>query len=450
MPAPSALSLAEATEGGLPPEMHAAPSSPLRHHWASVLGGVLFARLFINHPIIVQTFAALLVPLALDMHVDRGSLSLALAGHLFCLGLVSPVYGYLIDKYGVRRVLVPCLLLTGLLLICVSAAPSLEVIIVLYLAMGLAGAAAAPTAWGKIVTSVIHKRRGLALSALSTTGGIGGALMPMAAAALIATVGWRATYVCLGVMMILGTVPILLAVTPRIVPQPTHAGASSGSSFKRILAQRQFWAMVVPGAAIGVSGAGLAVHYIPMLLDRGMSLEQATAFNALPNLVLVVTALLFGYFLDRTRPARAGIALSYISAFGFLLLAFGEGLTVIIGAALAGCAGGAEVGLIAYLCTRYFAPEDFGKVYGLAFFFWVVSQSVGAAAFGYGYTETGDYFVPLLASVGMLVLAPLALTQLGPYLYEGSAGSKADTAPSTESEITHAVETPRPIRFAGE
>ncbi|WP_333605221.1 MFS transporter [Novosphingobium sp.] len=415
------------------PEMHAVPHRPLRHRGPIVLGGVLFARLFINHPIIVQTFAALLVPLALDMHADRGSLSLALAGHLFCLGLVSPIYGYLIDRYGVRRVLVPCLFLTGLLLIGVSAAPSLEVIIVLYLAMGLVGAAAAPTAWGKIVTSVIHKRRGLALSSLSTTGGIGGALMPMAAAALIAAVGWRATYVCLGVMMILGTVPILLAVTPRTVPQPAGAKTSSGSSFKRILARRQFWAMVISGAAIGVSGSGLAVHYIPMLLDRGMTLEQATAFNALPNLVLVVTALLFGYFLDRTRPVLAGIALSYLSAFGFLLLAFGEGMTVIVGAAIAGCGGGAEVGLIAYLCTRYFASEDFGKVYGLAFFFWVVSQSVGAAAFGYGYTVTGDYLAPLLASVAILVLAPLALTQLGPYLFHGSGNSSADDSLSKGS-----------------
>ena len=431
MTAPSPMSLGEAAEGRW--QADDTLKRGLRHHWASVMGGVLFARLFINHPIIVQTFAALLVPLALDLHVDRGSLSLALAGHLFCLGLVSPIYGYMIDRYGVQRVLVPCLLLTGLLLISVSAAPNLEVIIVLYLAMGLAGAAAAPTAWGKIVTSVIHRRRGLALSALSTTGGIGGALMPMVAAALIATVGWRATYVCLGVMMILGTVPILLAVTPRIAPHPTMAKISSGSSFKRILARRQFWAMVIPGAAIGISGSGLAVHYIPMLLDRGMTLELATAFNALPNIVLVVTALLFGYLLDRTRPVVAGIALSYLSAFGFLLLAFGERAVIIGGAAIAGCAGGAEVGLIAYLCTRYFAPEDFGKVYGLAFFFWVVSQSVGAAAFGYGYTLTGEYLMPLLASVVMLVLAPLALTQLGPYLFHGPADPNANDIPSEGS-----------------
>ena len=403
------------------PDLRATTRDAPRQHWGPVLAGVLFARLFINHPIIVQTFAALLVPLALETHADRAQLSVALALHLLCLGLVSPVYGMLIDRYGVRRVLVPCLLLTGGLLASVAAAPNLGMIIALYVLMGLAGAAAAPTAWGKLVTAVIHSRRGLALSALSTTGGIGGALMPMLAAALIAGFGWRATYICLGLMMILGTVPVLLAVAPRAPPPPVRASDKEGSGFLQILRRPQFWAMIVPASAIGISGSGLAVHYIPMLLDRGASLQQATAFNALPNLMLVTTALVFGYFLDRTRPALAGIALSFVSAGGFLLLALGSGWGAVVGASLAGCAGGAEVGLIAYLCTRYFAPEDFGKTYGLAFFFWVLSQSAGAAAFGYGYTTTGDYLVSLLASAVALVLAPLTLSQLGPYLFHGTA-----------------------------
>ncbi|HKT53057.1 MAG TPA: MFS transporter [Caulobacteraceae bacterium] len=391
----------------------------VRRHWAPVVGGVLFARLFINHPLIVQTFGALLVPLSVAMHTDRGHLSLALSLHLLFQGAVSPVYGVMLDRYGVRRVLIPCLVLSGALLACAAMASNLAALTALYVLLGLTSAAAAPTAWSKIVTMVVHRRRGLALSALSTTGGIGGAVMPMLAAVLIGAVGWRGTYVWLGVLMVLGTVPVLLAVVPRDAAPAARAGGFGGSSLVDILRRPQFWAMVAPACAIGVACAGLAVHYIPMLMDRGVSLQQATAFNALPNLMLVVTALVFGHFIDRTRPVLAGIALSWAAACGFLVLAFGAGWAIIPGAAVAGCAGGAEIGLIGYLCTRYFAPEDFGKTYGLAFFFWILSQSVGAAAFGFAYAATGDYVVPLAGSAIALLLAPLALTRLGPYLFHG-------------------------------
>lgn len=425
------------------PDSRANACAGRRQHWAVVLAGVLFARLFINHPMIVQTYGTLLVPLSLQMHADRGALSMALALHLFCMGLVAPAYGVLIDRFGVRRVLVPCLLVTGILLACVSRVESLQALIAAYALMGLAGAAAAPTAWSKLVTMVIDKRRGLALSALTTTGGVGGALMPIVAGALIAAFGWRGTYVWLGLMMILGTVPVLLAVTSPAGPIGVRLQRSTNSSLMQILSRRQFWAMVVPACAIGVSVSGLAVHYIPMLLDRGVPLQQATALNALPGLMLVATALVFGYFLDRTRPALAGTVLSFISATGFLMLALGDGLVVVIGAALAGCAGGAEIGLVAYLCTRYFAPEDFGKTYGLAFFFWVLSQSVGAAAFGFGYAATGNYLAPLLVTAGALVLAPLALTWLGPYLFHGPAVRPADSSGHDKDRPQGAVRAAR-------
>lgn len=419
MLSPPALTTQTATELPVEPDVQA--RAVTRQHWGPVVGGVLFARLFINHPLIVQTFGVLLVPLTLAMHVNRGQLSLALSLHLLFQGAVSPVYGLMLDRYGVRRVLIPCLVLSGVLLACVSTAPNLAMLTALYVLLGLTSAAAAPTAWSKIVTLVVHRRRGLALSALSTTGGIGGAVMPMLAAALIGAVGWRGTYVCLGLLMVLGTVPVLLVVAPRSAPVSARTSGSGGSSLVDILRRRQFWAMVAPACAIGVACAGLAVHYIPMLMDRGVSLQHATAFNALPNLMLVVTALVFGHFLDRTRPVLAGIALSWAAACGFLVLAFGSGWAVIGAAAVAGCAGGAEIGLIGYLCTRYFAPEDFGKTYGLAFFFWIASQSAGAAAFGFGYAATGEYLIPLVGSAVALILAPLALTQLGPYLFHGRA-----------------------------
>lgn len=411
-----------------------------RHGWLPAFAGVMVARLFTNQPMIIATFSALMIPLAQATGAERGVLSLALSAHLICIGLGAPLYGFLIDRFGVRRVLVPCLIATGALLASLSFSASLWVILGVYFVTGLFGAAAPPTGWAKIVTLVVRRRQGLALSAITTTGGVAGAVMPVVAAILIERYGWQGAYVWLGALMVVGTVPILLFVTPDSPRTPRPASDrddGSRSSFLALLRRKQLWALIVPAVFIALAVSGKHVHFIPMLVDQGETLRRATAFNIIPNMTLIIGALTFGYFLDRMRPAVVGTILCLVSAAGYLMMSLGSSLLLIVGSSLAGCAGGAEVGLIAYTCTRYFAPQDFGKVNGILFLAWTVGQSLGASIFGFDYELNGSYLTALLGCALALALSPLSLAFLGPCLYPATPDMGASPVGHSSGETAH-------------
>src|SRR5262245_41804042 len=146
------------------------------------------------------TFSAFVESLQRDFAASRGSVSLvfSLAGFLyFGLGVVS---GPLADRWGSRPLAVIGMVLTGAGLALAGAARSLTEVYVAYgLGVGLGVGCSYVPALGA-VQRWFARRRGFA-SGLAVSGiGLGTLVMPPLAAWLIATLGWRAAYVALGVL----------------------------------------------------------------------------------------------------------------------------------------------------------------------------------------------------------------------------------------------------------
>src|SRR5262249_8967690 len=124
----------------------------------------------------------------------------SLAGFLyFALGVLS---GPLADRWGARRLAVAGMILVGLGLALASAARSLMEVYAAYgLGIGLGVGCAYVPAVGAVQRWFV-RRRGFA-SGLAVSGiGVGTLVMPPLASCLIATLGWRQSYLVLGALAV--------------------------------------------------------------------------------------------------------------------------------------------------------------------------------------------------------------------------------------------------------
>ncbi len=187
--------------------------------WVVLASGVGLAMHF--GPIIVATFGVFLKPLSQEFGWNRTQISLAFSLATLGITVAVPLVGRLVDRFGARRVILPAVLLFGLSVLSLSfLSAHLWHFYAIYLLIGVVGSGTTPVPYAKVLSRWFDRRRGLALGLAIAVSGLGGMLMPSVAQALIAAVGWRHTYVLLGLMAMGVAIPVvglLLKETPQMM-----------------------------------------------------------------------------------------------------------------------------------------------------------------------------------------------------------------------------------------
>src|SRR4051812_44538537 len=112
--------------------------------WGVVLGAVL-GLMVGNGPIMQFTFGVFLLPVAQALGTDRGTISLALLLGLFFTGLMTPVAGHLVDRYGVRKVAIPSIIVFAAGIAATGFFPTtVTAFIIIYALTGIAAAGQTP------------------------------------------------------------------------------------------------------------------------------------------------------------------------------------------------------------------------------------------------------------------------------------------------------------------
>src|SRR5438105_4991947 len=166
-----------------------------------VVAGAILGLIVGNGPIMQFTFGVFLKPITQDFGWDRSTVSLALVVGLGMTACCVPVAGRLIDRYGIRKVVLPAITLFSLLLVAVANfATTPTMFIALYAMMGAAAAGQTPLPYAKAISAWFDDRRGLALGMAMAGVGIGAALVPQLAQYLVTTYGRRSAYLGLGII----------------------------------------------------------------------------------------------------------------------------------------------------------------------------------------------------------------------------------------------------------
>ena len=381
-----------------------------------------------------------------DFHAGRAAVSLAFTLKLIVAALSAPLTGWLVGRYGARKVILTASAVFGVVLL--SNKPfsgTLGNFYFFYAVLGLLVQGMGPLPYGHVVSYWFDRHRGLALGFMLVGIGSGAMIMPSFVQGLIARYGWHAAYAILGGLVLLIPIPVVAAILKE-KPQDlglspdgaesqlgaaSQGAGSAGLSRYEAWRDRTFWLMVCAFSLVSVSVQGCLVHLSAMLTDRGVAVQTAALGASAVGAAVLIGRVGTGYLLDRFFGTYVAALLFGGTAAGIGLLMIGRALPIAFaGAFLVGLGLGAEVDIIAYLVSRYFGLRSFAEIYSLVFGAFALAGAFGPLLMGAGFDLTGSYHVPLVAFFAATLIAAFLMTRLGPYLYRaGQVGENEQILP---------------------
>jgi MFS family permease len=423
-----------------------------KNPWWVVFGSTL-GLIVGNGPITLFTFGVFLKPIVAEFGWHRATVAAAITISQLIGAICTPFVGRLVDRWGVRRVTLPFILVFAIATAAISLTPaSPTVFILLYGIAGLAGAGQSPLNYAKAISAWFENQRGLALGIAMSGVGIGVALMPQLARVLISSFGWRGGYVGLGV----ATLVVGFPAVALFVREPRDYSIEAKDAAKQALpplegmtpreAARgtfQFWFVLVATSLVALSVNGTITHIVPILTDRGISVRLATSLLSASGLALIGGRIVSGYFLDRFFAPYVAACFFLLPVAGIALLSTGAGtVTPLVGTVCLGIGIGSEIDMIAFLAGRYFGLRNFGEIYGYIMAVFLFSSGLGPAVMDFSFDWKHSYNFALLGFAGLLVGASLLISRLGPYRYpakvpalvtEPPLGAQVSSVPTTLS-----------------
>jgi len=384
-------------------------------------------------PVFVYSFSVFIKSLARDFHTSRTSISFAFTLANVMQSVGAPLIGRLVDRFGAHKVIVPSTVIFGLVIISFKYfSTSLWQLYAFFIVIGFIGTGAAPVPYGIVVSRWFDRRRGLALGLMMMGLSSGAILMPPIAQRLIVLFGWRTAYAIVGFVVLAISVPVVgifLKDSPeKMGLQPDgEPDLNTGSTERKneqgvnwSVARREptFWFLASAFFLLGASVHACVIHLVPMLTDRGISVERAAFASSLLGVALLIGRVFTGYFLDRFFGPYVAMLLFSGVAVGISLFLTGAGGSLpLLAVFLVGLGMGAEADIIAYLTSRYFGLRSFGEIYGYLFATFTLAGALGPVLMGVGFDHLGSYRAPLLFFLAATLVATALLSRLGPYIY---------------------------------
>jgi MFS family permease len=379
-------------------------------------------------PINVFTFGVFLKPVTEDLGLSRGAFSAALTVHAAIAAIVLPVIGWLVDRWGARRIMLPGLLLYALATASyglLQASPLLLSFLIFVLT-GLVGGVQSPIPYAAVIAQWFDRERDLALGIGTAGVGLGVALVPQVAALLIGAVGWRLAYVGLAIGVLVVAFPpvaLFLREPPDFVAGAWRlqqaAGAAAvvpGVAAAEALRSWLFWWLAIAFFLDVIAINGTLTHIVPLLTDRGLPRQVATAALSGTGLALIFGRILSGWCLDRFWGPYVAITFFILPMVGIgILMSGAAGFAPFLGAIACGLGIGAEIDLMAFFTSRYFGLRDYAKLYGTMFGIFALGVGIGPALSGASFDRFHSYTPAFAIFMILLAAGCLIFLRLGPY-----------------------------------
>ena len=375
---------------------------------------------------------ALLRPLEQEFHWSAADISSALAMRIFLYGLIAPFAAALIERYGLKRVILSAIAMIAVGLTGALFMTSLWQLFVLWgVVVGVGTGLTALVMAAIVSTRWFIERRGLVLGLLGASSATGQlAFLPLAAA-IQTHWGWRYAVVPTLVGLALAAVAVVLFMVDRPADlglpaygahhvEPAPATRPTLGAALRVLGEvaphPTFWILCGTFFICGLSTNGLIqTHFIAYCGDLGVAAVTAASVLALMGLFDFVGTIGSGWLSDRIDNRALlfmyyglrGLSLIYLPASSFSYESLG------LFAAFYGLDWIATVPPTVRLTAQTFGANRAGVAFGWIF----AAHQMGAAAAAYGgglsRTLLGTYTPAFYIGGGACIVAALAIWLIG-------------------------------------
>jgi len=361
-------------------------------------------------PAIFHTFGLFIKPVSEDLNLSRSSLSAALLIITAVTVVVSPIVGRLIDRHGVTKITVPCIIIFAVAVAALAGTNSLFYFLAAFFIMGLVGIAHSPLSYSREISRRFDAHRGKALGIAAAGIGVGGAIIPLIAQRSIDAYGWRSAYLILGAIIIgvglIGFYFFQRGIDRRPIDHSardyTATGDAGDKPFKK---STVFWTLLVGFLIMGIGINGSMSHLGAILSDRGSSLSFAASAQVAVGLSMIVGRVLCGFLLDRFTPHNVATMFILIPMAGLGILATtADPGNIVIGCVLLGLGLGGEADLLTFLTARYFNLRSYAGISAYSLSAFTLGVGRGAFVLARSFDLAGSYQTGMFMSIGLLLV----------------------------------------------
>lgn len=340
-----------------------------------------------------------------EFGADRGSASLAYTMVMLGYAAGNLCVGRLLDRIGIFWPIVgsACLLCAGYVL--AALAPSIWVFSALH---GLIGFGAAAV-FGPLLADISHwfeRRRGLAVAAAASGSYFAGAIWPLAMQLTLPGEGWRFTYVAIGLVCLLVTVPLAL-VLRRPAPHFAVGGVAEPAPRRAIdLSPRALQALlVVAGLGCCVAMSMPQVHIVAYCVDLGFGVARGSEMLSLMLMGGVASRLLSGLLADWIGGVRTLLLGSVLQCAALAAYIPFDGLASLYAVSIVfGLSQGGIVPAYAIIVREYLPAREAGRRIGVIITATIIGMALGGWMSGAVYDLTGSYTAAFLNGIAWNLL----------------------------------------------
>ena len=384
--------------------------------------------MFASGPGQSHTFSVFLLPISEDLGISRTSVASAYAFATLVAAFGLPHVGRLVDRHGVRTVLIGVGVAFGTAAVAFGAVNGFVLLTLGFAALRFFGQGSLMLCAGNLASQWFDRRRGIALSLTMLGFSMSVAVHPPLAQWLTDAFGWRTAWVAMGVATwLLLLPPVLLLVfdrpevlglrpdgpakdtaTPR--PEAPRDGAVVGLSLPEAKRTGAFWIILASNCSFSALVTAMFFHQVSVFGAQGLDTATAASMFSISAVIMVIATPVVGILLDRypTKPLYAAALLSV--GVSLVAMSFVSDLrSAIVFSVLFGVANAAMHAHFTFVWPKFFGRRHLGSIQGVAQMGAVIGASVGPIPLGLGYDHLGGYGGTLVALAAIPVACAVAV-----------------------------------------
>ena len=371
-------------------------------------------------------FTAFFEPIAKETGWSYTQISIAASLRSLVLAILAPIMGFLVDRFGPRKLIFCGTLTMGFGFILVSQANSLARFYGAFALLTLGESTCTSTVLVTTVATWFKKNVGKALGIMACGFGVSGILIPPIVQ-FIGLYQWRTTLIIIGLGMWLLGIPLSFLVRNKpeqygylpdgelsVKQVSTPESQDKEIGFKEALRNRNFWYLSIAEALRMMVCLAVITHVMPYLSSLNISRSKAALVATSIPLLSIIGRLGFGWLGDvfDKRYVMAG-AYSLVGI-GILAFSYAQTTWLIFPFLVFYPLSWGAVVLRGAIIREYFGMAFFGKIFGIMMGIAAIGGIVGPFLAGRTYDTLGSYHPIWLIFAGISIVPVILMLTMKP------------------------------------
>ncbi len=339
------------------------------------------------------------------------------SGNTFGKTLVLPLFGFaagwIIDRFGLKRLMIVGILFGAISIIGLGQVNTLPLFYACFIFNALGYVCAGPLPNQVLLSRWFKESRGKAMGFAYLGIGLGGAITVKMASWLTGRFGWQTALVCLGVLMVIVALPLTLMTDDKSQEFGQQSQLPT-VPLGEILRSPSFYLLAI-GSLCSIGAVGATNQHLKLYLTRDNGFDQNTAANVIALVLFTsnVGRILMGWLADRFQKKYVMILIYLLVAAGIPLLFFIQAPGAIyLFAIVFGIGMGGDYMIIPLMAAELFGVRVMGRVMGLIIVVDGLAEAWVPKLVGRLRDQNPNYTKGFALMIGLALLGALAISLL--------------------------------------